>query len=57
MLSFIAANLATILIGAVVFAILALIVVKLFRDRKKHASSCSGGCSGCPSAKQCHYGK
>jgi hypothetical protein len=34
MLSFIAANLATILIGAVVFAILALIVVKLFRTGK-----------------------
>ena len=52
MLNFIVSNLATILVGAVVVAILALVVVKLIRDKKSHVSSCSCGCSGCPSAKQ-----
>jgi hypothetical protein len=57
MLSFLAANLATILIGFVVLAVLTLIVVKLIRDKKRHVSSCSCGCTGCPGAKQCHPDK
>ena len=57
MLNIIASNLATILVGAVVVAILTLVVVKLIRDKKRHVSSCSCGCSGCPGAKQCGHEK
>ena len=46
MLSFIAENLATILVGAVVLVIVTAVFVKLIRDKRQHKSSCSG-CSGC----------
>jgi hypothetical protein len=54
MLSFISENLATIIVGAVVFAIFAGVVIKLVRERKLKKTSCGCGCSGCPSAKDCH---
>lgn len=53
MLSFINENLATIIVGAVVAAIFAAVVIKLVRDRKLKKNSCGCGCSGCPSAKNC----
>lgn len=56
MLSFINENLATIIVGAVVAAIFAAVVINLVRDRKlkKNSCGCGGcGCSGCPSAKNC----
>jgi len=55
-LSFLAANLATILVGAVVFAIIAAVVVKMVKDRKRNIS-CGCGCSGCPNAKNCGHGQ
>ena len=53
MLSFISSNLSTIIVGLVVFAIVAAVVVKLVRDKINHKSSCGCGCSGCPSAGSC----
>lgn len=47
-------NLATILVGVVVIAIVAIVACKLVRDKKNHKSSCLGGCSGCPSSGMCH---
>jgi Na+/citrate or Na+/malate symporter len=55
MFDFIAQNLATIIIGAVVFAILAAVVVKMIRDKKSHKSSCGCGCKDCPSSSICRH--
>lgn len=49
MLSFIAENLATIIIGAIVALWLILAIVKIVRDRKK-----GGHCAGCPYSGSCH---
>lgn len=57
MLHFLAANWGTFLIGALVAAVVLLILVRLFRDRKKGASSCGCGCEHCPSAGLCHSQK
>jgi hypothetical protein len=46
MFSFIAENLATILVGFVVLVIISAVTIKLVIDKKHHKSSCSG-CSGC----------
>ncbi|HJD24286.1 MAG TPA: FeoB-associated Cys-rich membrane protein [Firmicutes bacterium] len=44
----------SLLIGLAVLAIVALIVRKLYRDRKRGRSSCGCGCDHCPSAGACH---
>ena len=54
MLSFMSQNWGTMVIGAVVFAVVVLIVVNLVRDRKRGKPSCGCGCSDCPSAGICH---
>ena len=55
MLSFITENLSTIIVGAVVAAVVVLIVLKLRKDKKKGTScSCGSACSGCPSSGMCH---
>ncbi len=55
MFEFIVQNLANIIIGAAVFAILAAVAVKLIKDHKNHKSSCGCGCEGCPSSGMCHH--
>lgn len=55
MAAFLAENLATIIIGAVVLAVVVLITVKMTKDRKKGKNSCGCGCSGCPSSGMCHH--
>ncbi len=47
-------NLATILIGLGVLAIVALVIVKLIKDKKKGKHTCGGGCVGCPNSSACH---
>lgn len=54
MAEFLASNMGTILIGAAVAAVVALIIVKMVKDKKKGRSSCGCGCSNCPSAGMCH---
>ena len=54
MLQWLQANLATILVALIVFAVLALVLVKMIRDRKRGKTSCSCGCGGCPHAAACH---
>ncbi|HHU06029.1 MAG TPA: FeoB-associated Cys-rich membrane protein [Clostridiales bacterium] len=53
MLSLIIANLSTIIVGLIVLAIVAAVVIKLVRDKINHKSSCGCGCAGCPSAGIC----
>lgn len=47
---------ATIIISIALMAVVALVVRKLYMDKKKGkaCSSCGGGCSGCPGAGMCH---
>lgn len=54
MLTFIADNLATIIIGLILFVIIAAIVIKLIKDRRNGKSSCGCGCENCPSSGMCH---
>jgi hypothetical protein len=61
MLTWLQANLASIVIGFVLLVIVSLIVRRLVLDKKagKHicggsCGSCGGGCQGCPMAGQCH---
>lgn len=52
MLDFLAENWGSILIGAILAAVIVLIVVKLVRNKKKGKTSC--GCEQCPSSGMCH---
>lgn len=47
---------ATIIISIALVAVVALVVRKLYTDKKKGkaCASCGGSCSGCPSAGMCH---
>ena len=54
MLSWIAANLANIVIVLVLLLIVAGIIAKLIRDKKKGRSSCGCGCEHCAMHGECH---
>ncbi len=56
MLTWIAENIATIIISAIILTAVALIIAKMVRDKKngKTCSSCGCGCEGCPIAPSCH---
>lgn len=54
MLEFLKGNLPTVLVAMGLAIIVALIAVKLIRDKKNGKSSCGGSCGGCPSAGFCH---
>lgn len=47
----------TIIVGAAVAAIIAAVVIKLVKDRKKGKSSCGCGCANCAMAGKCHNRK
>jgi len=54
MMTFLAANAATVLVGLAVLAAAALIVRGLLRDKRAGKSCCGGHCAGCPSCPACH---
>lgn len=54
MIAWISANISTILITAVLIAVVTLIIVRLVKNRKKGVSSCGCSCSSCPMGKSCH---
>lgn len=54
MLDFLTNNWSTILVGAIVLAIIVLIIAKMIRDKKNHKSSCGCNCANCPSSGACH---
>ena len=54
MLNWIVNNLATILISLGLLLIVAAIVVKLVKDKKKGKSSCGCNCDYCAMAGSCH---
>lgn len=55
MLAWLSANFATIFVGLIVLALVALALRSVLRSRKK--GGCAGGCSGCSLAGTCHAGK
>ena len=58
MFEWIGKNIGTIIIAAVLAALVALIIVKLIGDRKKGKSaSCSCGCEACALHDKCHAKK
>lgn len=54
MFTWIAENIATILICLVLVLIVTAIIVKIVKDKKKGKSSCGGTCSSCPMGGSCH---
>jgi|GEM_PF-459916 len=56
MLAFISENLGSIIIGAIILAIIVLILVKMVRDGNKSFCSCSD-CSSCGSCGACSLSK
>ena len=54
MLLWLKANLATIVIGLILAAVVALIIYRLVEDRRKGRSSCGCGCSNCAMQGECH---
>ena len=55
MLTWLFANIGTILITLVLIAVVVLIIGILRRDRKKGKSSCGGSCGNCPMGGSCHH--
>ncbi len=51
------ANLGSVATGAVVLAVVALIVIGMIKSRKKGKPSCGCGCAECPMAGKCHTEK
>lgn len=54
MIDFFSENIATIIVGLIVLAIVLLIIFKLIKDKKKGKSSCGCGCEHCQNASACH---
>ncbi len=54
MLSWIVNNLATILITLVLVAVVAVIVIELWRNHRKGKSTCGCNCAHCAMAGSCH---
>ncbi len=56
MFTWIAENLGTIIISVVLLGIVAAIVVKLIKDKRRGRSSCGCGCGcgSCPMSAECH---
>ena len=53
-IKFFTANIGTIAVLLVLFAVLALIAVRIIRNKKKGVSTCSCGCASCPYSGKCH---
>lgn len=57
MLAWLSENIATVIICAVLIAIVAAIIVKMIKDKKQGKSSCGCGCADCPMGGSCHSKK
>ncbi len=54
MFAWITENFATLIVATILFAVCTLIIIKLWRDRKKGKNSCGCGCAGCAMSGICH---
>ena len=57
MLAWISENIATIIICAVLIAIVGSIIIGMIRNRKRGKSSCGCGCTSCPMSDVCHLSR
>ena len=57
MLTWIKANLATVIISAVLLVIVAAIIVSIVKDKRRGKSSCGCKCASCPMSGSCHKKK
>lgn len=57
MLTWIAANFSTIIVSAVLIAIVALVIFSMVKNKRTGGSSCGCGCSECRIRDQCHIKK
>ncbi|MBO4342554.1 MAG: FeoB-associated Cys-rich membrane protein [Clostridia bacterium] len=57
MLTWLSANIGTILVVTVLALIVAAIIIKLRKDKKKGVSSCGGNCAHCAMGGTCHQPK
>lgn len=57
MLTWIKANLATVIISAVLLVIAAAIIVSIVKDKRRGKSSCGCKCASCPMSGSCHNKK
>jgi uncharacterized membrane-anchored protein YhcB (DUF1043 family) len=56
MLKWLSANWASLVVGLVLACIVAAVIVKMVRDKKRHKSTCGCSCAGCPGSDICHRG-
>lgn len=54
MLAWLTENIATIIICAVLIAVVSAIIVCMIKNKKKGKSSCGCGCADCPMSGSCH---
>lgn len=54
MLAWLTENIATMMICAVLIAVVAAIIIGMVRNKKKGKSSCGCGCADCPLNGSCH---
>lgn len=54
MMSWLSANLSTVLISVILVAIVICIILVMRRDKKKGKSTCGGNCGHCPMGGSCH---
>ncbi|MBP3309510.1 MAG: FeoB-associated Cys-rich membrane protein [Ruminococcus sp.] len=54
MLTWIIENLATIVISAILLAVVMLIIYTMIKDKKSGKSTCGHGCQNCAMHGQCH---
>ena len=57
MLDWITENLSTIVVSLILMLVVAVIIRKLVRDKKKGKSSCGCNCAHCAMAESCHKPK
>lgn len=53
-IAWLTANIGTIIICAILIAIIALLIYSMIRDKKKGKSFCGCGCSSCALSGSCH---
>ena len=53
MLAWLTENIATIIICAVLIAVVSAIIVSMIKNKKKGKSSCGCGCADCPMSGSC----
>lgn len=54
MLTWLSANIGTIIVSAILIAVITMVIVKLVKDKKKGKSSCGCGCSNCAMSGTCN---